>query len=133
MLWLNPNQVSFAGQTLRPVLSVRLERRGERLLAERGEGERFCSFVDACGERVELIVELEPAAWPDSCGLGEAGELAFEASLGTSDGQRVRVSAEVALIASQDTVSPKTGLKRQLRFLARSTDGSDPIIVEAQP
>ncbi len=133
MLWLNPNQVSFAGQTLQPVLSVRVERRAERTLAERGEGERFCSFIDACGERVELIVELEPVAWPDSWGLGEAGELAFEASLGSSDGRRVRVSAPAVLIACQDTLTPKAGLRRQLRFLAQSADGSDPISVEAHP
>lgn len=131
-LWLNPNLVSFAGQPMQPVLSVRLERRPDRLLAERGEGERYCTFVDACGERVELVVELEPTAWPEVQQLGAAGELSFEASLGAGEGQRVRVSAAVVLIGCLDTLEPRSGLRRRLRFLARSSDGvSNPILVEA--
>ncbi len=131
-LWLNPNLVTFAGAALQPVLCVRVERTAARTLAERGGGDRHIRFVDACGERVEVIVEVEPAAFPHGPALGGEGELSFEASLGAADGKRVRVSAAAVLIACHDVATPKNGLRRHLRFLARSADGTaDPISVEA--
>jgi hypothetical protein len=130
-LWIHPNQVTFAGQTLRPVLSVRLERKAATLLDERGGGEHHLTFVDACGERLEIVVELEPGAWPDGPALGAEGELSFEASLGAADGRRVRVQAAAVLIAANDIANAKTGQRRVLRFLAVSHDGTnDPVTVE---
>lgn len=131
-LWIHPNNVTFADRTLTPIVSLRIERKAERIIAERHEGDVQVSFADACGERLEMTVELEPTAWPESMPLGCEGEISFEASLGAADGKRVRVTATAVLIAVQDLATPKTGMRRQLRFLLRATQGmSEPLAVEA--
>ena len=130
-LWLNPENVTFAGAELGGVVYLRLERKREKLIVERGDSGPQALFVDCVGCDAEFVLRRVPGEWETPPLPGTKGEITFEVARGSSRAGRVLVSADVVLVSAATELSGRKGAVQEMRFLAVSADGvSDPVRVE---
>jgi hypothetical protein len=129
MIWMNPRNVSLAGQPLPRVVSIAASRRAEGVVAEYGQAGPFVQFVDVPRQRVSLTIErIITEDEPMDLRPADLGTLAFESARSLSEGEGRRVSCIVVLAAVEHTLSTKRGMVQTIEAIAISSNGSaDPI------
>ncbi|MEM1330631.1 MAG: hypothetical protein AAGG07_08735 [Planctomycetota bacterium] len=131
MLLLNPERVSFEGETIDGVRSVAIERQSSRTIEERSGSGPFASFVDVPERSVVVRVVAEGREGVrDGPGLGALGELEVSVSAlaGVASIERVRIRGVV--VRSGHELGRRDGARRVLELRGVSADGgSDPVRV----
>jgi hypothetical protein len=131
MLVLNPKEVEFEGESWADVSAVSVDREAARTVETWSDLGPHLAFADVPERRVVIKVMQELGS--DSLlsvAPGDAGELSFYASHGSTDAGRKRVEADVVVTKVQHEVSLKRGAVRTVTCVAVSSDGSaDPVRV----
>jgi len=129
MIWMNPRNVSFAGQPLRQVESIIANRRAEGVVAEYGQGGPFVQFVDVPQQRVTLMIErIVTQDEPMDLRPSQQGTLVFESAPSLSEGSGRRVSCTAVLIGVEHALNTKRGMVQKIEAIAVSSNGStDPL------
>lgn len=130
MLVLNPERVTFAGQSWEGVESIAIDRLAHRLVQEWSDAGPQMVWADVPEQRVRLalVQRLDRGAIEGPL-PGALGLLRFEAARSGSDAGRVTIEAQVVVGDVRHEVTRKGGL-RSIVLWALSSDGvSDPVSV----
>jgi len=140
MLLLNPTNMKFGTNLWADVVSVVVDRGGEKVTSERGDFGPYPTFVDVPEQRVTIRV-VRGLARDDlaSPKPSEQAELVFYSAPGASDSLRKRVRATCVITSVVHEISrARTGAAgragdamQTITLIAISSDGAtDPVVVE---
>ena len=123
---INPQGVSFAGKSLPGCREARLTVKPRGLRTERGDEERYSSYVEVESTRYEMEIDCEDVGAAVAVSPGESGALSFavekadgSGTVGVSAGNAVAAGHRTRFRNGAEGVSVTT-----LRFVCRSGSGS---------
>lgn len=130
-LWLNPDNVTFAGAPLTSVRSVRLQRFGETAADKEGTARKWRQFTDVLRRETVVTLEREVAGplsfLPET---GTEGVLRFESALGRSDGGRSEFTMTGVVTSQSVTLDRQKQAVQTLTITGVSSDGmADPVTI----
>lgn len=130
MIVLQPERVTFGGQSWEGVESVAIDRLAQKLTQEWSDLGPHMVFVDVPEQRVRvsLVQRLDDGAL-DTPTPGSMGLLRFEAARSASDAGRIVVQATVVVGEVRHEVTRKGGLRSLVLWAVSSDGSSDPISV----